>query len=169
MSVRLGGGPSIQVRYGGICGIFIFCEFPGGRTVFRLGGDRSIQLSYGGLYRKYSILKGSRIRTIRFLGGDRSIRLSYRGILWAAGFGGSYFTRFCPGCQRRSGKKPPGGQKKRPRASGCLRTPSGFQRTDRLAPPAHAQRRARTRMTPLRDLTSSRTVASTSEFRSTMV
>ena len=47
------------------------------------------------------------------LGGDRSIRLSYRGILWAAGFSGSYFTRFCPGCQRRSGKKPSGGQKKR--------------------------------------------------------
>lgn len=74
---RLGGGPSILVRYGGIYRNYSVIQGSGIRTVRLLGGDRSIQLSYGGLYRKYSILQGSRIRTIRFLGGARSILLSY--------------------------------------------------------------------------------------------
>ena len=77
---RLGGGPSILVRYGGIYRNYSIIQGSGIRTVRLLGGDRSIQLSYGGLYRKYSILQDSRIRTIRFLGGVRSIQLSYRGI-----------------------------------------------------------------------------------------
>ena len=74
MSVRLGGGPSIPVRYGGKYeDWFLLVEI----SSVLLGGDRSIQLSYGGLYNKYSILQGSRIRTIRFLGGVCSIQLSY--------------------------------------------------------------------------------------------
>ena len=81
---RLGGGPSILVRYGGIYRNYSIIQGSGIRTVRLLGGDRSIQLSYGGLYRKYSILQGSRIRTIRLLGGGRSIQLSYGGI-WVSG------------------------------------------------------------------------------------
>ena len=77
---RLGGGPSIPVRYGGLYNKYSIFGLNRIRTNCRLGGDRSIQLSYGGIYRKYSILQGSRIRTIRFLGGGRSIRLSYGGI-----------------------------------------------------------------------------------------
>lgn len=78
---RLGGGPSIPVRYGGIYRKYSILQGSGVRTDRLLGGDRSIQLSYGGLYRKYSILQGSRIRTIRFLGGGPSILVRYGGIL----------------------------------------------------------------------------------------
>ena len=74
---RLGGGPSILVRYGGIYRNYSVIHGSGIRTVRLLGGDRSIQLSYGGLYRKYSILQGSWIRTIRFLGGGPSILVRY--------------------------------------------------------------------------------------------
>ena len=77
---RLGGGPSILVRYGGIYRNYSVIQGSGIRTVRLLGGDRSIQLSYGGLYRKYSILQGSRIRTIRLLGGGPSIPVRYGGI-----------------------------------------------------------------------------------------
>ena len=79
---RLGGGPSILVRYGGIYTNYLVIQGSGIRTVRLLGGGRSIHLSYGGIYRKYSILQGSRIRTIRFLGGGRSIHLSYGGLWW---------------------------------------------------------------------------------------
>ena len=50
MSLSLGGGPSIPVRYGGIYeDWFLLVEI---RSVL-LGGGRSIQLSYGGICKLY--------------------------------------------------------------------------------------------------------------------
>ena len=46
---RLGGGPSILVRYGGIYTNYSVIQGSGIRTVRLLGGGRSIQLSYGGI------------------------------------------------------------------------------------------------------------------------
>ena len=45
---RLGGGPSILVRYGGIYTNYLVIQGSGIRTVRLLGGGRSIQLSYQG-------------------------------------------------------------------------------------------------------------------------
>ena len=47
---RLGGGPSILVRYGGIYTNYLVIQGSGIRTVRLLGGGRSIQLSYGGIW-----------------------------------------------------------------------------------------------------------------------
>ena len=77
---RLGGGPSIPVRYGGLYNKYSIFGLNRIRTNCRLGGDRSIQLSYGGLYDKYSIFRLHRIRTNCRLGGERSILLSYRDV-----------------------------------------------------------------------------------------
>ena len=46
---RLGGGPSILVRYGGIYTNYSVIQGSGIRTVRLLGGGRSIQLSYRGI------------------------------------------------------------------------------------------------------------------------
>ena len=73
---RLGGGPSILVRYGGIYRNYSVIQGSGIRTVRLLGGDRSIQLSYGGIYRIYSIIQGSGIRPLRLFGGVCYIHLT---------------------------------------------------------------------------------------------
>ena len=47
---RLGGGPSILVRYGGIYRNYSILQGSRIRTIRFLGGGRSIQLSYGGMW-----------------------------------------------------------------------------------------------------------------------
>ena len=98
---RLGGGPSILVRYGGIYTNYLVIQGSGIRTVRLLGGGPSIPVRYGGIYRKYSIMKGSRVRTVRLLGGGRSTQLSHGGIrvsgLWYRRIGTVPFYPV-PGC-----------------------------------------------------------------------
>ena len=52
---RLGGGPSILVRYGGIYRKYAVTQGSRIRTARLLECDRSIQLSYGGRYKKYTV------------------------------------------------------------------------------------------------------------------
>ena len=98
---RLGGGPSILVRYGGIYRNYSIIQDSGIRTIRFLGGGPSIPVRYGGIYRKYSILQGSRVRTVRLLGGGRSTQLSHGGIrvsgLWYRRMGTVSFYPV-PGC-----------------------------------------------------------------------
>ena len=47
---RLGGGPSIPVRYGGLYNKYSIFRLNRIRTNCRLGGERSILLSYRDLY-----------------------------------------------------------------------------------------------------------------------
>ena len=50
MSIDLGGGPSIPVRYGGLYNKYSIFGLNRIRTNCRLGGERSILLSYRDLY-----------------------------------------------------------------------------------------------------------------------
>ena len=81
---RLGGGPSILVRYGGIYTNYLVIQGSGIRTVRLLGGGRSILLSYGNIYSLFSIMPHSRDSAFAHLGGGRSILLSYGDmVVWA--------------------------------------------------------------------------------------